>query len=338
MLKINETKNQSGFSVKKTAKKGNQIYIFSKYGMLLLFVLIIICFSLALPGLFPKFVVFRTILATQSVLAIIAIAMLLPLTVGNFDLSAASNVTVSMIVSTTLMARFGVNVPVALLCGLIVSTLIGFINALLVTRVGINPIIATLGTSTIIQGLVYGYTGGMAIVKGVPESLQNLASPLILGIPLPVYYMIIIAVIVWYMLEQTPLGRHFYAVGGSKNAARLAGINTTKLTMLAFTLCGFLAGIAGIIMAAKLGSGNPNIGPSFMLPAFAAVFLGAAAFKPGTFNVAGTVLAIFTLATGVTGMQLAGAPYWIDQVFNGVALILAVSLVRYLRGEEISPV
>jgi len=313
-------------------------YFFARYGMLMLLGLMIIIFSLLLPDLFPKFVVLRTILATQSVLAVIAIGMLLPLAVGEFDLSAASNVSVSMIVSTALMARAGWSMPLALLAGLAVSTMIGVVNGLLITRIGINSMITTLGMSTIMQGLVYGYTKGMAVVRGVPVALQHLASPTILGIPLPVYYMAVIALVVWYMLEQTPLGRYFYAIGGSKEAARLAGINTTRLTLLAFALCGFLAGIAGLMTAAKLGSGHPTIGPTFMLPAFAASFLGAAAFKPGTFNVAGSVLAIFMLATGITGLQLAGVPYWIDQVFNGTALIVAVALTRYLRGESINPV
>lgn len=338
MKETKKAKNQSSnISVADNGQKKLRGYFFAEYGMLFLLVLMIVFFSLLLPDLFPKFVVLRTILATQTVLAVIAIGMLIPLVVGEFDLSAASNVTVSMIVSTALMARFGVSMPLALLAGLAVSTLIGVINGLLITNLGISSIIATLGMSAIIQGLVYGYTGGRSIIIGVPVSLRKLATP-ILRIPLPVYYMIAIAVVVWYMLEQTPLGRHFYAIGENKEVARLSGINTKKLIMLAFVQCGFIAGIAGLMMAAKLGSGHPTIGPTFMLPAFASAFLGAAAFKLGTFNVAGTVLAVFTLATGVSGLQLAGAPYWIDQIFNGVALILAISMIRRLRGKEISPI
>ena len=248
MKGTNQSVNQSSIpSVSTGEQKGPRGYFFARYGMLMLLAGMIVFFSLLLPDLFPKFVVLRTILATQSVLAVIAIGMLLPLSVGEFDLSAASNVSVSMIVSTALMARAGVSMPIALLGGLAVSTLIGVINGILVTRVGINSIITTLGMSTILQGLVYGYTGGMAIVKGVPTALRNLASPTVLGLPLPVYYMLAIAVVVWYMLEQTPLGRYFYAIGGSKEAARLAGINTNRLTMLAFVQCAFLAGIAGLL-------------------------------------------------------------------------------------------
>jgi ribose transport system permease protein len=228
------------------------------------------------------------------------------------------------------------NLPtvLAILVVLAMSVGVGLINGLLVARAGINSLISTLGMSTVIIGLTQAYTGGR-MINGEIASLVMLGRRTFLGLPFPVFYMIGIAIIAWYVLEQTPLGRYLYAIGGSKDAAKLAGINVRRLTLGSFMFSGLLAGIAGVMLAAKLGSGNPSAGSPLLMPALAAAFLGAAAIKVGTFNVAGTVVAVFTLATGVAGLQLMGAAWWIEPIFNGLALILAVGLTRFLRREEL---
>ncbi len=312
-----------------------RLTVASRYGLLGLLVLLVVAFSLAIPDLFPTYVNIRTILSTQSVLAIVAIAMIIPLVVGEFDLSAASNLGLSAILVTGLISKSGLGIEVAIIVAIGASTLIGLTTGLLVTRLGINSLITSLGMITVISGVVLAYTKGMPIYENIPQSFREISQFTIGGMPLPVFYMAFIALFVWYVLEQTPIGRRMYAVGGSKVAARLAGINTKQLTLLAFVACGFLAGIAGVLTAARIGSGNPTVGPGYMLPAFAACFLGASAIKPGTFNVLGTVLAIFTIAVGVTGLELLGVPVWVEPLFNGVALIGAVALTRYLRREPV---
>ena len=127
-------------------------------------------------------------------------------------------------------------------------------------------------------------------------------------------------------MGHTPFGRYIYAVGGGREVARLAGINTDLLTILAFTLSGFMAGIAGVLETATVGAAHPDVGPQFLLPAFAAAFLGATTIQPGRFNVLGTVVALFLLAVGIGGFQQLGAPFWVSPVFNGTALLIAVGL------------
>jgi len=308
----------------------------SRWAMVALMVIMAAVFSAILPSLFPTYENLKVILTTQSVMTILAIAMVLPLVVGHFDLSVAANLGLSCITCVTFLTKYGgQSIYVSCLIAVALSTFVGLINGLLVTRIKINALISTLGMSSILSALVMAWTNGKTLSSNIPESLLKIAGTEIAGMPLPVFYMIIIAVVVWFFLDHTSIGRYLYAIGGSRDAARLAGINVQKLTLLVFVLAGFLAGIAGLVTASRLGVGNPTTGPSMLLPAFAASMLGAAAIRPGTYNIAGTIVAVFTLAVGVTGLQLLGAAFWIEGLFNGVALILAVGLTRYLQREEL---
>jgi ribose transport system permease protein len=138
----------------------------------------------------------------------------------------------------------------------------------------------------------------------------------------------VVALIVWYVTEKTPLGRQWQAVGSSVRSARMAGLRTDRLRILAFTSGAFLAGVAGVVQLVRAQVGSPNIGPNLLFPAFAAAFLGATAFRPGRFNVRGALLAVALLSFGIVGLIMVGAPYWVDQLFNGGALILSLVLVR----------
>jgi ribose transport system permease protein len=308
--------------------------ITARYAMIGLLLVLILAFSLLIPGMFFTFGNMKVLLTTQAVLAVLAIAMVVPLTVGQYDLSVAANMVLCEVMVIGLMVQSNLPTVLAILVVLAMSVGVGLINGLLVARAGINSLISTLGMSTVIIGLTQAYTGGR-MINGEIASLVMLGRRTFLGLPFPVFYMIGIAIIAWYVLEQTPLGRYLYAIGGSKDAAKLAGINVRRLTLGSFMFSGLLAGIAGVMLAAKLGSGNPSAGSPLLMPALAAAFLGAAAIKVGTFNVAGTVVAVFTLATGVAGLQLMGAAWWIEPIFNGLALILAVGLTRFLRREEL---
>lgn len=290
-------------------------------------------FSVARPDTFFTVGNAETILITQSVLAILAIATILPLIIGEFDLSVAANLGLGAILVTGLPSKEGWDFLPALLVALSVCTLVGVTNGLLVARIGINALIVTLGMSSIITGAVLWYSGGVIISRGIPTQLTALGDDGPAGIPLPIIYLVIIVAVVWYLLEQTPFGRYLYAIGGSKSAARLSGLRVKLLTVVAFAASGFLAGIAGVLASATLGSGNPNVGPPLLLAAFAAAFLGATSIKPGSYNVLGTVFGVFTIATGVVGLQLMGVAFYIEPVFQGAALIVAVAATRYLRRE-----
>jgi len=191
-------------------------------------------------------------------------------------------------------------------------------------------VIPTLGTATIIFGVVTAKTGGLSIVSNIPASVTNFGSGSWLGIPKPAVAMIMVALLVYYLLVYTPLGRRLYATGANRNAAALVGINVRRTLFLSFVIAGVLAGMAGALQVARSGGANPSVGESFTLPALAAAFLSAASVKPGRYNVWGTLVAIFFLAVLNNGLNLAGAPNYVSSLVNGTALIIGIGLSAIL--------
>jgi ribose transport system permease protein len=307
----------------------------ARYALPTVFVLFVIFFSIAVPDLFPTFDTVTTLLRTESVSAILAIALIFPLVIGRFDVSVGANLGLGAILATGLPSLQGLPLGVSVVLAILGCALIGLINGLFIAKVGINALVTTLGTSIVVTGSVAWYTHGNVLYTNVPKALPYFSELSLFGFPAPALVLIVVAAIAWYTLDHTPLGRQFYAVGGSAEAAHLSGINVTRLTLVAFVISGFLSGVAGVLEASQLGSGNPNVGPPFLLPAFAAVFLGATAFKVGVFNVFGTVLAVFTVAVAISGLQLMGVEFFVAPIFQGVALIAAVTAARYLQQEEI---
>jgi ribose transport system permease protein len=307
----------------------------ARYALPAVFLLFVIFFSFAVPDLFPTIDTVTTLLRTESVSAILAIALIFPLVIGRFDVSVGANLGLGAILATGLPSLQGLPLGVSVVLAILGCALVGLINGLFIAKVGINALVTTLGTSIIVTGSVAWYTHGNVIYTNVPKALPQFSELALFGVPAPALVMIAVAAIAWYTLDHTPVGRQLYAVGGSAEAAHLSGINVTRLTLLSFVISGFLSGVAGVLEASQLGSGNPNVGPPFLLPAFAAAFLGATAFKVGVFNVFGTVLAVFTVAVGIAGLQLMGVEFFVAPIFQGVALIAAVTAARYLQQEEI---
>ncbi|MEU3513360.1 ABC transporter permease, partial [Streptomyces longwoodensis] len=151
----------------------------------------------------------------------------------------------------------------------------------------------------------------------------------------PVYIMLAVALLLWYVLERTPLGRRIYATGGNPEAAALAGVRTSRIILFALVCCGVLSALAGLLLTSQLSAGDPTVGPAYLLPVIAAVFLGSTQFRGGRFNIWGTVVAAYVLAVGVKGLQLAGLPIWIPDLFNGAALLTAVGLAAWRRKPSI---
>jgi ribose transport system permease protein len=302
--------------------------IAENYSLPLILLIMVIVFSVMAPGTFATVANLKTILSSNSVVAILAIGALFPLVVGEFDLSVGANLGLSLILCTGLSSQFNINGVVAIAIAIAGSTLVGVVNGLLVARAGIDAFVTTLGMGSLITGAVVWYSKGGTFSTNIPAVLTNLGSDTVLGIPAAVIILAVLVALAYYVMESTPLGRYLYAVGGSKDASRLSGLNVSRMTIVAFIVSGLLAGIAGVLQAGQLGSGNPSVGPSYLLPAFAAVFLGATSFRRGTFNVPGTVVASFTLAVGVNGLVAVGAPFYIEPIFTGGALLTAALAAR----------
>lgn len=289
-----------------------------------LWIAVIVFFSLATSTFFNT-ITLRTVATEQAVTAIAALGLTIALGAGVFDLSISGVIGLANILVAEFMARDGIPIVPAILITLAIGAAIGLVNGLLVVKARIDPFIATLGTQSILTAAIL-LTSGNENVLGIPSGFLSIATTEVIGIPLPVIYVLVLAVVMWYVLEWTPIGRRLYATGGGREVARLAGVRTDTYVTTAFVFSGMIAAAAGVLVVATIGTGSSEVGPSYLLPCFAAGFLGATQFRPGRFNVWGTVLAVYLLATGVKGLVLMGAAEWVPDLFNGVALIVAVGL------------
>jgi ribose transport system permease protein len=292
---------------------------------------LILIFALWVPSLFLTATNFRIIAGSQAITAMLALGLIVPVACGAFDLSISGTLGMGCCIVVWFQAN-GHGFILGIFAAVAFGLLVGLVNALIVVKLHVDSFIATLGMGSILSAGTIWVTGGFQVANGISPHFTAIGQKQILGLPLPVYYMVILALILWWLLEYTPAGRYLYSVGGNPQAARLAGIRVGRITTGAFVVSGVVAAFAGVMLAAELGSSSPDVGVPYLLPAFSAVFLGATQIIPGRVNVLGTLIAIFLLATGVKGLQLAGAPGYINDLFNGLALIIAVALaVRATR-------
>jgi ribose transport system permease protein len=301
---------------------------FRNISALYIFAVMFVVFSFWVPDTFLKWDTWKALIDSQAVTAILAIGLVIALSAGAFDLAIGAELGFGSILVAWFLVDKGIPIVPAIALTLLAGALIGLANGLLIVKVRIDSFIATLGMSSILLALIAWVSSSQQIL-GLPEGFQKIGTSEILGLTLPVYLMLATGLVVWYLLERTPLGRRVYATGGNIEAARLAGVRVPLVLVGALVACGAIAAFAGMLVSANLATGDPTIGPAYLLPAFSAAFLGSTQFRGGRFNVWGTVVAVIVLATGVKGLQLAGAPVWIPELFNGAALLLAVGLARY---------
>lgn len=301
---------------------------FGNISALYVFALIFVVFALWIPETFLRWPTWRALLDNGAVTAIAALGLLLPLSAGVFNLAIGLQVGFGSIFVGWLLIDAGVAVLPAMALTVLAGGLIGLLSGLLVVKARIDSFIATLGMSSLLAAMITLVSDGEQIL-GVPEAFVRVGTGDLLGVTYPVILVVVIALGLWYGLERTPLGRRIYATGGNPEAARLAGVSTSAIVVGTLVACGGVAAFAGMLVTARLGNADPVIGPQYLLPAFTAAFLGATQFKGGRFNVLGTLVAVYVLAAGVKGLQLAGAPVWIPDAFNGAALLVAVALAKY---------
>jgi ribose transport system permease protein len=298
-----------------------------RYALPALFVAMLIFFSFwsKTSSTFPTSANIKNVLGNDAVSGILAIAIVIPLVCGVFDFSVGSVAGLSQVLCAGFMAHLGANVVVAVLGAIAIGALIGLSNGNTVARIGVNSLIVTLGVATICLGIVEWYTKGQSIITGVSPHLLSVGTGDWLGIPRTVYYLAVIALAVYYLLEHTPFGRYLHSIGSNPEAARLVGLPVKRYILLSFVLSGTLAGVAGVLLVARNGGASPQVGTvTDTLQALSAAYLGATAIKPGRFNIVGTLIAILFLSFTVTGLSLAGVANWINDVFNGAALFVAV--------------
>ncbi|MEO5319983.1 ABC transporter permease [Arthrobacter sp. CC3] len=266
------------------------------------------------------------LLGNQSVTGIVALAMVIPLVSGYFDLSVAAVAGMANVTVAATMSSYGLPIYAALLIGIAVALVAGCINGYLVAGLRLNGFIVTLGTYTLIGGLLQFYTNGHSIYENIPVALGEWGMIKIFGVPSPFFLLISVAIVAWYILMHTPFGRRLEAIGSNESAARLVGIRVDRSIFTSFVLSSLLAGVAGVLLTSRSGGADPNAAPAYLFPALTAVFLGATAIRPGRYNVWGTIIGVFLVAIAVNGLTLMGADTWITPVFNGAALVGAIAV------------
>lgn len=295
-------------------------------------VLIIIGFGIASPDVFLTSANFETMFGSQAVLLVLTLALIIPLTAGDYDLSIAGVLTLSSMMIAVLNVQLHWPIGLAILVVIVCGAVIGLINGCVMIYFGIESLIVTLGMGTLLGGVTL-WISKSATISGVSRGLVNaVITSKLFGVSLSFYYGLALCVIIWYVFEFTSIGRRLLFVGRGRSVSRLSGVNVSKIRIGALVTSSTVAALAGVIYAGTTGGADPTSGTSFLLPAFAAAFLGATSILPGRFNPWGTLVACYFLVTGITGLQILGAQSYVQQLFYGGALLLAVALSQLTRG------
>lgn len=306
--------------------------LFERVALIVGIVVLVAIFGSIRPEAFLSWANISTMLGSQAVLVVLTMALIIPLTAGDFDLSIAANLTLSAMVLALLNAKAGWPLGLAIPVSLGVGMITGVVNASVILYFRIPSLIVTLGTGTFINGIVLWISGSMTISGLSPLLVQWVIVTRIFGIPLAFYYALALCFAIWYILGYTMLGRRLLFVGRGREVARLSGIRVTRIRFGALVASGVLSSAAGLLYVGTIGGADPLSGNTFLLPAFAAAFLGATSIVPGRFNPWGSLFAVYFLVVGITGLTILGIQTYVQNLFYGGALVVAVALSQLARG------
>lgn len=304
------------------------------YGLVILMLGLIGLFSVLLPNTFPTVLNVRSILSDRAIIALLALAAMIPMAAGRIDLTVGYGIVLWHILAISLQTLYGMPWPVAVVIVLALGVITGALNGLLVEVARIDSFIATLGTGTVLYALALWHTGGRQMVGALPDAFYAINGTFVLGLPITAFYVLAVTVALWIILEYTPTGRYLYAIGANQRAAELNGIPTRKFVIGAFVTSGLLTALAGVLLASKLRIGQASVGLEFLLPALVGAFLGSTTIKPGRVNVWGTIVGVMILAVGISGIQQFGGSFWVEPMFNGATLLIAIGIAGYAQRKK----
>ena len=304
------------------------------YGLVILMLGLILLFSILLPNTFPTLLNVRSILSDKAIIALLALAAMIPMVAGRIDLTVGYGIVLWHILAISLQTLYGLPWPVAVGIVLALGIITGALNGLLVEVARIDSFIATLGTGTVLYALALWHTGGRQMVGALPDAFYAINGTFVFGLPITAYYVLAITLALWIILEYTPTGRYLYAIGANQRAAELNGIPTRKFVIGAFVASGALTALAGVLLASKLRIGQASVGLEFLLPALVGAFLGSTTIKPGRVNVWGTIVGVLILAVGISGIQQFGGSFWVEPLFNGTTLLIAIGIAGYAQRKK----
>ncbi|WP_298960731.1 ABC transporter permease [uncultured Roseibium sp.] len=301
------------------------------YGLVILTLLLILLFSILLPRTFPTLLNLRAIISDKAIIALLSLGAMIPMAAGRIDLTVGYGIVLWHILAISLQTMFGIPWPAAVMIVLMLGAMTGFFNGLLVEVAKIDSFIATLGTGTVLYAIALWHTGGRQVVGVLPEGFYAVNGTFVFGLPITGFYVLAITIAMWLVLEYTPIGRYLYAIGANQRAAQLNGIPTRKYVIGSFMASGMMTALAGVLLASKLRIGQASVGLEFLLPALVGAFLGSTTIKPGRVNVWGTVVGVAILAVGISGIQQFGGSFWVEPLFNGVTLLIAIGIAGYAQ-------
>ena len=304
------------------------------YGTFFALLLIILIFAVLRPTTFFTIGNFVNISRQMSLLAICALGATLIMCVDEFDLSIGTIASFGGICAATLAVK-GLPFVVCLIVATLACALLGFMNGFIVTKFNVMSFIITLASSTMIYGFSYWLSNGTTVFNGIPDEFSVLGTGKVLGIPYLTIVMILLAIVFYYMLKGTAFGRSLYAIGGNAAASAVSGINVSRCKTFAFMIGGAMAGIAGVLMASRLGSAHPTGADSLCLNAFAAVFIGKTLFKEGVPNIIGTIVGVAVFSVLSNGLTILAVPSYIQNIITGVVIMLAVVIQKITSPQKV---
>jgi len=305
-----------------------------QYGLIVVWAALIVLFGALKPDTFLTWSNVSSLLGSQAVLVVVTLGLIIPLTANDFDVSIANVMTLSSMVIAVLNVLHHVPIGWCMLIALATGVLVGLVNGFFITVFRINSLIVTLGVGTFLHGVTLWISDSMTISGVAPVLVKYVIVTRLLGIPLEFYYAIFICVVVWYLFEYTAVGRRILFVGRGREVARLSGIRADRVRRGCLVASSFLGALAGVMYAGTIGAADPQSGLSYLLPAFAAAFLGATTIVPGRFNPWGATLSVYFLVTGITGLTFLGIRTFVQELFYGGALVVAVTLSQLVGGRE----
>jgi ribose transport system permease protein len=304
------------------------------YGLVILMFGLIVLFSILLPDTFPTKLNLRAIISDKAIIALLSLAAMIPMVAGRIDLTVGYGIVLWHVLAISLQTMYGLPWPIAVLVVIALGAFVGLLNGILVEVARIDSFIATLGTGTVLYALALWHTGGRQIVGMLPDGFYALNGTFVFGLPITGFYVLVITVVLWLVLEYTPIGRFLYAIGANQRAAELNGIPTRKFVIGAFITSGVLTALTGVLLASKLRIGQASVGLEYLLPALVGAFLGSTTIKPGRVNVWGTIVGVVILAVGISGIQQSGGSFWVEPMFNGVTLLIAIGIAGYAQRKK----
>jgi ribose/xylose/arabinose/galactoside ABC-type transport system permease subunit len=299
---------------------------FRNIGAVYVWLAIVVVFAIWIPSTFLTWTTAKQILNGNASTGLMALALIIPLCTRTFDLSVGFVASLGCVTSAYMIGH-GLPVSAAVAIAVGGALFVGLVNGFVVVGMGVDSFIGTLATGSLIQSFITLMTNQVAITDPkLAGPFAHIGQTSIVGLTLPVLYVVALAFVLWFVLEHTATGRRLYATGFNVESARLAGVRTKRLRFISLVVSAVIAGFAGVVLASTLGSGDPQAGSPYLLSAYAAAFLGASQLRPGRFNAWGALIAVLLLGTGTVGLGLAGAANWTVDMFTGIVLIAALAI------------